>query len=247
MAAPSTRQELQEYCLRELGAPVLEINIDQDQIEDRTDQAIQFFQNWTSDSVIRTYRKHQVSATDVNNKYIDVPDSMLFVRRIFPMGGQLTEGGWFSSKYQMFANDIISFGCMDLTTYDMTQQYLSLVDEKLVGKPSIRFNRHMNRVMIDLEWGTDIKEGDYVIVDGYETLDPNAYPDVYNDEFLKEYLTALLKKQWGTNLKKFEGMQLPGGVTMNGQVIYEEALTDLERLKEEATERFSEPADFFIG
>lgn len=249
MAIPTTRQTLVDYCLRSLGAPVLEINIDEDQINDRVDEALQFYQEYHSDAVVKTYRKHQIGTQDVENKYISVPDSMMFVSRVFPLTNNSSNStSMWSARYQLHLNDIFDLKYAgSMVNYTMTRMYLETLDLLLNGVPPVRFNRNMNRLFIDIHWSQDVVVGDYLIVEGYEVLDPEVYSDIYNDIFLKKYLTALLKKQWGANLIKFEGMQLPGGVTVNGRQIYDDAITDIQALEEQMDTKYSFPPDFFVG
>ena len=231
MSKPGSRQELADYCLRALGAPVVEINIDDDQLGDRIDEAFQFYREYHSDATIRRYRKHQVTATDVTNEYIDIPETFIHVSRVLPF--QVTGGaGDFNVEYQIMLNDIYDLrGPNSVLHYAMSQQHLALVDTLFDGKDqTVRFNRHMNRLFIETRWGTDVKAGEFVIIEGYETVDPATFTDVYNDIFLKKYLTALIKRQWGTNLKKFGGLQLPGGVEINGQQIYDEANEEIKEI-----------------
>lgn len=248
MAAPQSRQDLTEYALRSLGAPVLEINVDDDQISDRLDEALQYYQEYHSDGVVKTYYKHQVTSTDITNEYINLPEQLLFVKRIMPFADENSSVNMFDARYQMHLNDIFDLrnaGSVD--NYVQTQQYISTLDMIFNGSEQIRFNRHMNRLFVDTEWGADIKEGDYIIVEGYQTVDPNDFPDVLNDMWLKRYFIALLKRQWGQNLIKFEGMQLPGGVTINGRQMYEDGIAEIQALEEEIRLNHEMPADFFMG
>ena len=249
MATPSSRQQLIDYCLRSLGAPVIEINVDDDQVEDRVDEAIQFYQEYHSDAVIRTYTKHLITAQDVTNKYIDLPERYLFVSRIFPMtNNSSSSSGMWSARYQMHLNDVYDLQYAGaLVNYEMTRQFLEMLDMQLNGVPPVRFNRHMNRLHIDVDWTRTIIEGDYIMIDAYSTIDPTTYTDIYNDIFLKKYTTALIKRQWGTNLSKFEGIQLPGGVTMNGRQILEDANQEIAKLEEEMEAKYEKPVDFFVG
>jgi hypothetical protein len=248
MAAPTSRQTLSDYCLRKLGAPVLEINVDDDQIDDRIDEALQFYREYHSDAVIKTYRKHQVVADDLTNKYVDLPDTFLFCSRVLPLTNMSMGGGMFNAKYQMMLNDIYDLQYAGaLVNWEMTRQYLELLDMTLNGVPPVRFNRHMNRLFIDVEWGYSLKVGDWFVVEGYEAIDPTTYTEIYNDMFLKKYTTALIKRQWGENMKKFEGVQLPGGVTMNGQKIWDEAVEEIQKLEEECQLKYEMPPMFFVG
>lgn len=252
MAKPSTRQQLIDYCLRALGHPVVEINIDDDQVEDRIDEAIQFYQEYHSDAVVRTFVKHQITSTDITNKYITLPEALISVFRVFPIAGNSIGGSdMFSAKYQMYMNDLSSLrsGIGSLVDYEMTRQYMSLIDMTVNGmSQQINFNRHMNRLTIEVNWAeSGLKEGVYIILEGYQTLDPNTYTDVYNDMMLKKHSTALLKRQWGINLIKFEGLQLPGGVTLNGRAIYDDAKEEIQKIEEEYDSKYQMPADFFLG
>ena len=249
MAIVNSRQKLIDYALRNLGAPVIEINVDEDQIEDRIDEAIQFYQEYHSDAVVRMYRKHQVTSTDVTNRYIDLPDNFLFVNRVFPFTSAQEGTSLFSLDYQLHLQDVYSLRQPGLlVNYEMTKQYMSLIDRNINGMQELTtFSRHQNRLYIETRWGDTIQVGEYIIIEGYETLDPNTYTDVYNDRFLKKYATALLKRQWGLNLIKFEGMQLPGGVTLNGRQIYDDAIQDIEKIEEEMQLTYEMPADFYVG
>jgi hypothetical protein len=246
MAKPNSRQTLIDYALRALGAPVIEINVDEDQVEDRVDEAMQFYQEYHSDSIVRNYRKHLVTAEDVTNGYVTIPDSMIFVNNIFPIGASTSQSGMFSVDYQMHFNDMYNLrnpgGLID---YEMTKQYMAMIDLKVNGMSQrSSFSRHQNRLYVE---GDDLEEGIYIIVEGHEVLDPETYTDIYNDMLLKKYLVALIKRQWGANLIKFEGMQMPGGVTLNGRQIYDDAITDIEKIEETMQLTYEAPTDFFVG
>jgi hypothetical protein len=249
MARPATRDELAEYCLRALGAPVIEINLDEDQIDDRIDEAIQFYQEYHADAVVRTFVKHEITQDTLDTRTIELPDSILSVTRIMGLNGGGT-AGMFNTKYQMHLNDVSGLrgGGGTLVDYEMTKQYLSLLDDIINGHGhQVSYSRHKNTIQVhsDLNQTADI--GSFIIIECYQTVDPNTYPEVYNDMALKELLTLLLKKQWGTNLIKFEGMQLPGGVTINGRPIYDDAVTDLKELKERFDLMYANPCDFYVG
>ena len=246
MAKPNSRQTLIDYALRAIGAPVIEINVDEDQVEDRVDEAMQFYQEYHSDSIVRNYRKHLVTAEDVTNGYVTIPDSMIFVNNIFPIGASTSQSGMFSVDYQMHFNDMYNLrnpgGLID---YEMTKQYMAMIDLKVNGMSQrSSFSRHQNRLYVE---GDDLEEGIYIIVEGHEVLDPETYTDIYNDMLLKKYLAALIKRQWGANLIKFEGMQMPGGVTLNGRQIYDDAITDIEKIEETMQLTYEAPTDFFVG
>ena len=248
MANPSSRQELIDYCLRRLGAPVIEINIDDDQLEDRVDEALQFYQTYHSDAIVRTYVKHQVTAADIANEYISLNDQYTYVRKVFPFSEENSSINMFDARYQIHLNDIFDMGAMgNLSNYVMTQQYMSTLNQMLNGSEQIRFSRHQNRLYIDTDWGVDIKEDQYIIVDVDAVIDPTQFSEVYNDMWLKRYTTALIKQQWGVNLSKFEGMQLPGGVILNGRATMEDANAEIEKLEEEIRLNFEMPVDFYVG
>lgn len=248
--AITTRQELIDYCLRSLGAPVLEINVDEDQVSDRIDEALQFYQEYHSDAIIPVFIEYQLTATDVTNKYVPVPDSLTSVERVLPFGTNTYGGGIFDARYQMSLNDVylLRGGIMgSLAYYQQTMSHMNLVNSIFNPVIPTRYSRHMDRLYIDGNWESDLLEGSYIIIDGNQIIDPETYTQVYNDFYLKKYATALIKKQWGSNLIKFEGMQLPGGVTMNGRQLFEDANAELEKLEEEIRLVWEKPVDFFMG
>lgn len=317
MSSPTSRQGLIDYCLRKLGHPVIEINIDDDQIEDRIDEAFQFYRDFHFDAIENVYLSEQITAsliqiTGINaasfnngekitgttsgatsyvfrnvsanrfqvknttgtflsgetitggtsgttatlssitignfdNKYLTMSDAVVSVSRVLPFSSRTRGIDLFDVRYQILLNDLYSIQSADLIYYSQVQTQLQLINDLLVGQKPIRFNRHQNRLYVDMDWNDDIDIGDYIIVEASRILDPDTFTDVYNDGYLKRYATALLKQQWGTNLKKFEGVQLPGGVTLNGQVIYNEATEELENLREEVKNTYQLPVDFFTG
>lgn len=247
MAKPTTRATLQEYCLRSLGSPVIEVNVDDDQIEDRTDDALQFYQEYHSDGVIREYIKHQITAADITNNYITVPDSVTAVVRMLKINAS-TGSSLFDMGYHMRRNDI--FLLQGLSTqmqeFTMSQQKLSLVDHLLNSEEHIRFSRHINRVHMDEGFG-GLNKDEYIVLEVFSIIDPGTYADVYNDMFLKQYLTQLIKRQWGANMMKFEGFQLPGGITMNGRQMFDDAIEEIQRLEEECRLAWMTPDNFIMG
>ena len=258
MASPSSRQSHIDYCLRNLGDPVIEINVDDDQLEDRVDESLEYFREYHSDAIFRTFLKHQVTATDVSNEYITIPDNIVQVSRLFPIeahGGGTTN--FFDIKYQMMLNDFTSMaGTMgNLAYYEMMQQYLSLIDMRLNGQPQVTFIRKKNRLHIHGDFADgDIIAGKFLVAEVYQTIatadsagDVEGYQNIWNDLWLKEYTTALFKRQWGQNLIKFEGMTLPGGVTLNGRQIFDDALQEITQLRERIRLEFEMPADMFVG
>jgi hypothetical protein len=247
MAQVTTREQLKDYCLRRLGSPVIEINVDDDQIEDRIDDAFQFYREYHYDAVEMVYLKHQFSEQDITNQYISVPDSVVGVSRILPFSNKSDGTNIFSIRYQILLNDLYSLMSTQIIYYYQVKQELELINQILVGVKPVRFNRHMNRLYIDMDWTGDAAVGDWIIVECYRILDPETYRDVYNDMFLKRYCTSLIKRQWGENLKKFNGVQLPGGVTINADQIYQDALTEITQIESEMQSRFELPVDFFTG
>lgn len=251
MAAITSRQDLIDYCLRRLGEPVLEINVDIDQIEDKVDDALQKYQEFHSDATVRTYLKHQITEDDVNNKYVPISSDVIFVSKVFPFSSTFgSSGNLFDLRYQMFLNnmgDFINFAG-DLSYLYQMEQYLSMIDMQLHGQPIVNFSRRQNRLYIygDFE-DNDLQADDYLIAEVYQIIDPETHTSVYNDMFMKDYTTALIKQQWGANMSKFEGMQLPGGVTLNGAQIYQDATADIERLEEKLRLEQELPVDFFVG
>lgn len=247
LSSPATRQELIDWCFRRLGHPVIEINVDDQQAEDRIDEALQFYRDYHYDAIEQVYLKHQITSSDITNQYVSLNDAITGVSRVLPFTSQTRGMDLFDVRYQLLLNDIYSLQSTDIIYYTQVRTQLNLLNDILVGQKPIRFNRHQNRLYIDMDWEADVTAGDFIIVECMRVLDPNTYPDIYNDSFLKRYAEALIKMQWGNNLKKFEGVQLPGGVTLNGQRIYEEALETIQSLKDEADNRYQLPVDFFTG
>lgn len=248
MARFTTRQGLIDYCLRALGAPVIEINIDDDQVEDRIDEAIQFYQEYHSDAVTRVFYKHVVTQADYTNNYFTMPDNLISVLRVMNINrGDAAD--MFSVKYQMYLNDLYGLRRPEsIISYQMTKEYMGLLEMILTGSSQqITFSRHMNRLSIDDDWKTALSVGQYIVIEAYQTIDPAAYGDVYNDMVLKRYATALMKKQWASNMLKFEGMQLPGGVTLNGRALYDDAVAEIQKIEEDFESRYQFPPDFYVG
>ena len=247
MAKPTTRGTLQDYCLRNLGAPVIEINVDEDQIEDRTDDALQFYQEFHSDGTIREYLKHELTAADITNSYITVADSVMSVTRMLKINAT-TGNSLFDMGYHMRMNDIFMLQGLStqMQTYEQAQQKLSLIDHRLNSEEHVRFSRHMNRIHVD-EGFDDLLAGNFVVLEVVSVIDPGTYGDVYNDLYLKKYLTALLKRQWGANMMKFDGFQLPGGITLNGRQMFEDAIEEIKELEEECRLIWMSPDNFLMG
>lgn len=257
MAQPTSRTTLIDYCLRRLGAPVLEINVDDEQLEDRLDDALQIYHEYHSEGAVRIYQPMTITADQISAFGINLSaavettgyaDRILNVSRVFPIDDATSSVNFFDIKYQMRLNDMSDLvtGIGELAYYEQLQQYLSMVDMKLTGTPQIDFNRHAQVLYLHGELGQDLKEGDKILVELFISTS-ESLSRLYNDMFLKEYTTALIKKQWGENLIKFEGMQLPGGVTLNGRQIVDDANTEIEKLRERLYNEYDTPPHFFMG
>ena len=321
MAQPNSRTTLIDYCLRSLGSPVIEINVDEDQVDDRIDEALQFYQTYHADAIEKFYLKHEVtnssltltaaiatnftvgetitggtsgakavvktvsgsiitynrpkdlnkqfaaaetitgdgssstavissiSKGDIENGYIAIPTLITDIVRVMPIRDTVSSSDMFDIRYQIHLNDLHSVGFMgSLTEYVMSQQYLSLLDTVIDSDDKhINFDKHKNQLDIFMDWDEEVQKGDYLVVECYRIIDPNTYTDIYNDYFLKRYATALIKRQWGTNLIKFEGMVMPGGVTFNGRQMFDDATEEITKLEEEARLNWEQPVDFMVG
>lgn len=228
---PTNRASFKAYCLRRLGAPVIEINVDDDQVEDRIDDALQFWFDYHYDGTELAYYKYQVTETDRTNGYITLPDNILGAVDIFDVGDQYGVQNMFNIRYQIALNDLYTLTSVSLVPYHMAMTHLSLLQEILVGRQPMRYNRYNNRLYIDTDWSNFT--GSWIIVKAYSVIDPNVYTAAWSDKFLKKYATALIKKQWGENIKKFGNMQMPGGVVFNGQEIWNEANAEITQLEHE--------------
>ena len=279
MAKPGTRQQLIDYALRKLGAPVLEINVADEQIDDLVDDTIQYFNERHYDGVERMYLKYKISQEDIdrgkasettgvgivtttgtstitgtattfsfyeNSNYIQVPDSVIGIENIFKFDTSAISGGMFSIKYQMFLNDLHYFGSVELLQYAMTKSYLEDIDHILTTDKQVRFNKRQNRLYLDIDW-KEQKKDTYLVIECYRALDPASFSQIYNDSFVKKYLTASLKKQWGQNLIKFQGVKLPGGTELNGRQLYEDGERELEDIKQRMFSEYEMPPLDLIG
>ena len=268
MATPASRENLKQYALRALGKPVIEINVDDDQLEDRIDEALQYYAQYHYDGIRRTYLKYQYTQADKDrilgnssetatknsvsttwsegNNFLIVPETVISVINIFPFSdkGNLN---LFDVRYQLRLNDLYDFSSTSIINYDLVLRHLDFLDHILVGEKPLRFNQHDNRLYIDMDWSEDLQVGEYLVIEAYRKLDPTVYTDVFNDIYLKRYVTALFKKQWGANLSKFNGVTMIGGVTLNGQQIYSEALTDIEKLEQEIRSSYELNPAMMIG
>ena len=272
MATPNSKASLISYCKRQLGAPVVEINVDADQADDIIDDAVQFFQEYHYDGALRTYLKHQVSQSEIdlqktNNtltsstsggsdsgatnwlegkNYIELPESVLSVIKVFKFNDKKTSS-MFDLRYQLRLNDVYDLTSTSILYYEMVQQHLGMLDDLLVGSPFLRHSKHGNRLYIDMDWTNNIEAGEYILIECIRKQDPTTYTDIYNDVFLKKYCTAKMKYQWGQNLIKFDGIQLPGGITLNGRQLIDDAKEEIEKLEEELKLGYELPVLDIIG
>ena len=309
MARPNTRASFKEYCLRSLGKPVIDINVDEDQIEDRIDEAVQYFSQYHTDGVERMYLKYKVTAEDKvrlrknkefnvvepgtyadnveledatntnlggdqpskgdlikedgtpihledsnivettyqeNQNYLVIPEAVLSVINVFPLSDRANLN-MFDVRYQLRLNDLYDFSSTSIVHFEMTMKHLDFLDHILVGEKPIRFNQYNNRLYVDMDWKNDISVGEYLVIECFRKLDPTVMTDVYNDIYLKRYTTALIKRQWGANLSKFNGVAMLGGVTLNGQQIFSEAQEDIRKLEEEIRGTYETPVTYMIG
>jgi hypothetical protein len=280
MSKPSSKQELIDYCLRKLGAPILEINLDDDQIDDAVDDALQYFYERHFDGVERMYLKYKITEQDINrgkstlntgvgivtttgtanisgigsttfkfyetSNFIQVPDSVIGIEKVFKFDTSSVSGGMWSIKYQLFLNDLYYFNSVELLQYAMVKTYLEDIDFLLSTDKQLRFNKRQNRLYLDIDWNSKAQDT-FLIIDCYRILDPNDFTKVYNDSFLKKYLTALLKRQWGQNLIKFRGVKLPGGIELNGREIYDDAEREIESIRQRMSMDYELPPYDFIG
>jgi hypothetical protein len=325
MISITSRQQLKDYCLRRLGYPVIEINVDDEQVEDRIQDAIEFFHEYHFDGVERVYFTPQITLSELSlsdmmgenfqereqivgetsgatativkkssstlsikdddpqkpfvngeiitgsksgfaatlhatssytpgtysKQYFDISDNITGVIRVFPLGSAGSSStnttNIFNVVYQFRLNDMYNLLSSDVTYFQQVRMHLQLLDDMFAGNRTIRFNRKMNRLYIDVNWQETFSPGDFVAVEAYAIVDPEYFTEVYNDMFLKRYATALIKRQWGSNLKKFQGMQLPGGVQMDGQRMFEEATEEIKQIETEMQSRYELPVDFFTG
>jgi hypothetical protein len=317
MAKPTTRSTFKTYCLRELGFPVIDINVDDDQLEDRIDEALQFFQDYHFDGVEKIYMKHKITTEDIARKWIYVPDAVIGVVNVFPFDDSNSSINMFDLRYQLRLHDLYDFTSVSYVPYEITMQHIATINLLFSGKPQYRFNRHLNKLFLDIDWNNNITTNDWVVVECYRKLDPDTFvasgtanvasasvvvtgtetnfyndlfigdeitvgsqtqtivqinsdtslnvysaftstatgqtisksgiSDVWNDRFLKRYATALIKKQWGNNLKKFAGIQMPGGVMLNGQAIYDEAVVEIQKIEEDIQSLNVLPPDILVG
>ncbi len=247
MAVPTTRDTFKEYCLRKLGKPVIEINVDDDQVDDRIDESLRYYWDYHFDGTDKVYYKHQVTQADKDAKYITVPENIIGAVRVFPIADPMVRSDdLFNIRYQIALNDLYTLTSVSMVPYYMVMEHLALITEMLVGQQPIRFNRHKNRIYIDMDWGK-INVGEYLLIEAYEVVDPETWDQVWSDRWLQNYTTAKIKYQWGSNLTKFTGMNLPGGVQFNGEKILNDADEEIRKMEQEMISSYSLPVSDMIG
>jgi hypothetical protein len=246
MAIPTSRDTFKEYCLRTLGKPVIEINVDDDQVDDRIDEALKYFWDYHFDGSEKIFYKHQITSQNKIDKYFILPDNVIGAVNIFEIGQALNTNNLFNIRYQIALNDLYTLTSVSMVPYYMALQHVQFLEQMLVGKQPLRYNRHNNRLYVDMSWDI-VNPGDYVIVEAYQIVDPDEFTKTWGDRWLARYSTCLIKQQWGNNLKKFDGMKMPGGLTFNGQRIYEEASTERLELEKEMIYSYSLPVTDMIG
>ena len=270
MAIPTSKSTFKEYCLRNLGKGAIDINVTDDQADDRIDEALQYFAQYHYDGIERMYLKYKITSTDIarwktnatttatdtvdtsitssfeeGKNFIPIPSSVVSILNIFPFDDSSTNN-MFDIRYQLRLNDLYDFSSTSIIQFEMTMQQLDLLSHLLVGEVPIRFNQHQNRLYLDMDV-EDVTEDEYLIIECYRKLDPNTYTDIYDDIYLKRYATALIKRQWGANLSKFSGVAMLGGVTMNGETIYSQATEEIDKLEEQIQLAFETPVNYMIG
>ena len=246
MSRPTSKATFKEHCLRRLGKPVIEINVDEDQLDDRVDEALDYYADYHFDGFEHTYYKHQVTDTDKTNKYITLPDNIIGVVDLFDIGDATSTNNLFNVRYQIALNDLYDLSRYELVPYYMNFQNIRMIEEILVGKQRLRFNRHLNQLHIDMDWNR-FNTGDFLVCKAYRVIDPDTYTDVWKDRWLLRYAACLVKLQWGSNLTKFEGMQLPGGVQFNGAKLYDDAFAERQQLEEEIQSNYVYPPEDMVG
>ena len=243
---PASRTELKEYCLRALGKPVIQINVDDDQLEDRIEESLQMFQEYHVDATIKTYLKHQITQDDIDNEYITLTEGKIGVLNVIQIGSG-SVNNMFDVRYQMHLTDVYNLTKTSIVPYYMVQQHLGVLQELFSGKPGMRFSRHQDRLYVDVDWSKEFVVGEYLVAECMQLVEPTTFTDVYNDMWLKKYTTELFRQQWGYNLIKYQGVQLPGGTTLDGRTILDEAKANLEVLANDLENKYQFPVDFAVG
>jgi len=270
MAIPISKSTFKSYCLRNLGFGVIDINVSDDQTDDRIDEALQYFAQYHYDGIEKMYLKYQVTQTDIDRarsndtttsadtsdstitgsfqegkNFIPMPAAVVSVSNIFDFSNA-SSSSMFDIRYQLRLNDLYDFSSTSIINYQMTMQQLDMLSHILTGEVPIRYNQHQNRLYLDMAWD-QMTVDEYLIIECYRKIDPDTYVDIYDDIYLKRYATALIKRQWGANLSKFNGVATLGGVSMNGEQIYSQAIEEIQRLEEQIQLSFETPIDYMIG
>ena len=246
MAIPTNKQEFGQWCLRKIGKPLNTINLSEGQLDDRIDEALAWFAEYHFEGTEKVYYKKVLTTQDIANKYITLPDNIIGAVSIFDIGDSLATNNIFNIRYQIALNDLYTLTNVSMVPYYMAMQHMQFIEYMLVGKQPIRYNRMDNRLYVDMDWAR-IGEGGMLIVEAYGVIDPAVYSKVWNNIWLKRYAVALLKENYGENLKKFSGVQMPGGVTFNGQQIYDEAVAERKEIERDVIHSYSLPVTDFIG
>jgi len=247
MAQPTTRDEFKEHILRKIGAPVIEINVSEEQVDDRVDEALSFWNDYHYNGSQLIYLKHQVIQDDIDNGYIQLPEDILGVSNVFDISTSTSMGsGLFNVQYQFVLNNLEDITGYNVSNYYMNMQHIEFLQEMLVGKSRIRYNKHVNRLYVDVDQ-SKLVVGEYIIIEAYDVIDPSTFSDIWSDRWLQNYAAVLVREQWGLNITKFNGMQLVGGVTFNGEQILSEARADRERMEEDAISNLQPLTYNFIG
>lgn len=268
MATPNSRETLIEYCFKRLGAPVIEINVDWTQAEDRLDDALELFTERHFDGVEKVFFAHEITQADIDQEYILTNDigpvngptgdgpggsNIVTITRVFQFG-QFSNINMFDIRYQLALSDYFGINrglnaavSQGLASYDSTKRYINLIEDFFQPEKAIRFSKVTNKLHIDTDWSTQMQVGEYIIIEAYATIDPETYTEIYNDRLLKEYLTALIKRQWGSNMAKFDNVQLPGGAVMRGGQIVSEANSEIQQIEQKLYSQYELPIDFMTG
>ena len=247
ISSPATQKEFTEFCLRQLGKPVVKIDVEENQVNDAVETALQFWNEFHFNGTVRTYLKYAMTAQDITNEYVTLNPNILGVTRIFNIGDNLSSMSFFDMRYQLRLNDLWDLSTTSYTSYAMTMQHLHTMDMLFVGEQPIRFNVVTHQLYLDWDWKNDVSPGEYIIVECKVITDPFTYVDVWNDRMLKKLAVAYIKKQWGTNMKKYGNVQMIGGVTLNGQQIFDEATIEIYMIEANIQSTYQEPPAFLVG
>jgi hypothetical protein len=247
MAKIASREQFKEYILRRLGSPVIDINVDDEQIEDRIDDALLKYRDYHFDGMQHVYYPYQLTQTDITNQYVTLPEDFVGVTRIFDINDSYGAMNLFNIRYQLHLNELFNISSVSVTPYVVAMRHIEFLEEVFVGKKPIRYNRNTDKLYIDMNWGDDTVAGQFIMIDGYREVNPEENPDVWDEPWLRQYATQLVKRQWGEHLKLYEGMNLPGGITFNGQKIWDEANEEIQKLEDQVINDYSLPVTDMIG